>query len=229
MNLFNMTKLRGVANLKETEILNHAYNYMCTYHKDDATGHDIAHINRVLRLATYIAEQEQSQHMLTIQLASLLHDTVDSKLTNHKKALTKLKSFLKDLQLPKEQQQHILHIIKHISYRHGQNNEVSLTLEGQIVRDADRLDAIGAIGIARTFQFAGHFNEPMWVEHSTKHITETDDAHYDQWSPSAIKHFYEKLLKLKSLMHTETAKQLAAQRHQYMENFINQFFEEWYF
>ncbi len=136
---------------------------------------------------------------------------------------------MKDLQLPKEQQQHILHIIKHISYRHGQNNEVSLTLEGQIVRDADRLDAIGAIGIARTFQFAGHFNEPMWVEHSTKHITETDDAHYDQWSPSAIKHFYEKLLKLKSLMHTETAKQLAAQRHQYMENFINQFFEEWYF
>ena len=69
----------------------------------------------------------------------------------------------------------------------------------------------------------------MWVEHSTKHITETDDTHYDQWSPSAIKHFYEKLLKLKSLMHTETAKQLAAQRHQYMENFINQFFEEWYF
>lgn len=215
--------------MKDTEILNLASNYMYQYHKNDTTGHDVAHVNRVLRLATYIAEQEHVENKQTIQLASLLHDTVDHKLTDHQSALKNLKHFLKELQLPIEEQQHILHIIEHMSYNHGQNNSANLTIEGQIVRDADRLDAIGAIGIARTFQFAGHFNEPMWVEHPTKHIAQVDDTHYNQWSPSAIKHFYEKLLKLKSLMHTTTAKELAEQRHQYMENFIKQFFNEWYF
>ncbi|PHK48601.1 HD domain-containing protein [Staphylococcus edaphicus] len=215
--------------MKEAEILKLAHHYMYQYHKDDSTGHDVAHVNRVLRLATYIAEQECVENSLTIQLASLLHDTVDHKLTDQQKAFDNLKQFLVDIQLPKTEQQHILHIIEHMSYKKGQNNAIQLTIEGQIVRDADRLDAIGAIGIARTFQFAGHFNEPMWVEHATQDNSQHFDTNYDEWSASAIKHFYEKLLKLKSLMHTETAKKLAAQRHQYMENFINQFFEEWYF
>lgn len=214
--------------MNHINILNQANEYMAHFHKNDATGHDIAHVNRVVKMATYISKQEQAGDLLTIQLASLLHDTVDTKLTNTQKALQNLKSFLTNLQLAPEQLQHILYIIENISYKNGQNNLVSLSIEGQIVRDADRLDAIGAIGIARTFQFSGHFKESMWKEHDTKNINEVDTSLYSEWSPSAIKHFYEKLFKLKDLMHTTTAKQIAQERHQYMQQFVEQFFNEWY-
>lgn len=215
--------------MNHTDILNQANEYMTQFHKHDATGHDIAHVNRVVKMATYISEQEQVGDLLTIQLASLLHDTVDTKLTNTHKALQYLKDFLTNLQLAPEHLQHILYIIEHISYKNGQNNDVTLSIEGQIVRDADRLDAIGAIGIARTFQFSGHFKEPMWLEHNTKNINEVDASFYSEWSPSAIRHFYEKLFKLKDLMHTTTAKQIAQQRHKYMQQFVEQFFDEWYY
>lgn len=214
--------------MNHTGILNQANDYMVQFHVDDTTGHDIAHVNRVVNMATYISEQEQAGDLLTIQLASLLHDTIDSKLTNTHKALQNLENFLRNLQIASEQQHQILHIIEHISYKNGRNNYVPLSIEGQIVRDADRLDAIGAIGIARTFQFSGHFKEPMWVEHDTKRINEVDASFYSEWQPSAIKHFYEKLFNLKDLMHTTTAKQIAQQRHKYMEQFVEQFFSEWY-
>ncbi|RZH99738.1 HD domain-containing protein, partial [Staphylococcus condimenti] len=102
-----------------------------------------------------------------------------------------------------------------------------MSREGYIVRDADRLDAIGAIGIARTFQFAGHFNEPMWVGEIPDNISGEYDL--DDYSPSAIKHFYDKLFKLKDLMHTETAQAIAEERHRFMEYFVAQFFKEWDF
>lgn len=215
--------------MNNKERLSLANAYMYDFHKDDVTGHDVAHVNRVLHLATYIAQQENAADLLTIKLASILHDTVDHKLTDVDQAIQHLTSFLHKLILPEQQQQHILHIIQHMSYNNGNNNSIALSIEGQIVRDSDRLDALGAIGIARTFQFAGYFGEPMWVENDTQSIDHTTLAHYDNWSPSAVKHFYEKLFKLKDLMHTSTAKQLAEQRHQFMRQFINQFFEEWYF
>ncbi|OMG43365.1 phosphohydrolase, partial [Paenibacillus macerans] len=97
------------------------------------------------------------------ELSSLLHDTVDSKLTDEILAYDQLKQFLSTLDLSSEISQQVLYIIKHMSYRAGKNNHVKLSIDGEIVRDADRLDAIGAIGIARTFQFSGHFGEPMWT------------------------------------------------------------------
>jgi len=215
--------------LKNDERLSLAYDYMHDFHKNDATGHDVAHVNRVLQLATYIAEQEIVHDLLIIQLASLLHDTVDHKLTNVDEAIQRLKEFLQKLSLSEQQEAHILNIIQYMSYNNGKNNNIDLSIEGHIVRDADRLDAIGAIGIARTFQFAGHFREPMWVENDTQRIDHNATTNYDDWSPSAVKHFYEKLFKLKDLMHTTTAKQLAEQRHQFMKLYINQFFDEWYF
>ncbi|WP_436855785.1 HD domain-containing protein [Staphylococcus caeli] len=215
--------------MNNEERLSLAYDYMHNFHKKDATGHDVAHVNRVLHLATYIAQCEGVPDLLTIKLASLLHDTVDHKLTDVDQAMQRLTLFLQKLNLSVEQQQHILHIIQYMSYSNGNNNAIDLSIEGQIVRDADRLDAIGAIGIARTFQFAGHFGEPMWIENDTQSIDNNTISHYDDWAPSAVKHFYEKLFKLKDLMHTPTAKQLAEQRHQFMRHFINQFFDEWYF
>ena len=141
-----------------------AYEYMKSFHKNDTTGHDIAHVERVYNNACYIAKRENITDTLVIELSSLLHDTVDSKLTDEILAYDQLKQFLSTLDLSSEISQQVLYIIKYMSYRAGKNNHVKLSIDGEIVRDADRLDAIGAIGIARTFQFSGHFGEPMWTE-----------------------------------------------------------------
>ena len=206
--------------------IKHACNYMKMVHKDDHTGHDIAHVERVHTLAKYIALNEGLVHTTIIELAALLHDTVDSKITNEQQAYDKLSTFLETIDLTQDDIQHVLHIIQNMSYRGGKNNQATLSIEGQIVRDADRLDALGAIGIARTFQFAGYFGEPMWTE--SKLPKNFNDDTLSTLSPSAIKHFYEKLFKLKDLMHTNTAKQIAIQRHDFMEHFVSQFLSEWH-
>ena len=203
-----------------------AYEYMKSFHQHDTTGHDIAHVERVYNNACYIAKRENITDTLVIELSSLLHDTVDSKLTDEILAYDQLKQFLSTLDLSSEISQQVLYIIKHMSYRAGKNNHVKLSIDGEIVRDADRLDAIGAIGIARTFQFSGHFNEPMWTE-SPYHSIPSEKDMVDL-PPSAIRHFYDKLLKLKKLMHTQTGFQLAEERHQFMKLFLSQFYSEWH-
>ncbi|BBK27676.1 HD domain-containing protein [Staphylococcus arlettae] len=206
-----------------------AYEYMSAFHKNDTTGHDIAHVSRVVKLATHIASLEQPADYFIIKMAALLHDTVDTKLTNATTAKNKLQAFLSEIGVSSRDATHICFIIAHMSFKNGQNNDITLSKEGQIVRDADRLDAIGAIGIARTFQFAGHFNEAMWSGDVTLEALEQNEVSLDQLSQSAIKHFYEKLFTLKSLMHTNSAKAIAQQRHQFMELYIQQFFAEWNF
>lgn len=203
-----------------------AKEYMYQFHKNDYSGHDIAHIERVTSLAKYIAKQEHQGDFLTIVLSALLHDVIDDKLTDKHHALSELHQFFKKIELDDTVQKNIIFIIKHLSYRNGRNNDVTLPIEGQIVRDADRLDAIGAIGIARTFQFSGHFNEPMWTE-SPYHSIPSEKDMVDL-PPSAIRHFYDKLLKLKKLMHTQTGFQLAEERHQFMKLFLSQFYSEWH-
>lgn len=206
-----------------------AYEYMSAFHQNDTTGHDIAHVSRVVKLATHIASLEQPADYFIIKMAALLHDTVDTKLTNATTAKNKLQAFLSEIGVSSRDATHICFIIAHMSFKNGQNNDITLSKEGQIVRDADRLDAIGAIGIARTFQFAGHFNEAMWSGDVTLEALEQNEVSLYQLSPSAIKHFYEKLFTLKSLMHTNSAKAIAQQRHQFMELYIQQFFAEWNF
>ena len=137
------------------------------------------------------------------------------------------KQFLSTLDLSSEISQQVLYIIKHMSYRAGKNNHVKLSIDGEIVRDADRLDAIGAIGIARTFQFSGHFGEPMWTETKLSN-EELHTSLVEELDNSAIKHFYEKLFKLKDLMHTPLQK-LAEERHQFMIQYLKQFMSEWNF
>ncbi|CAM4120826.1 HD domain-containing protein [Staphylococcus schweitzeri] len=211
--------------MQQSSIISAAQQYMESIHQNDYTGHDIAHVYRVTALAKSIAKSEGVKDTLIIELASLLHDTVDEKLVDNNKQLDSLTSFLASLSLSDLAQEHILYIIKHMSYRNGKNNHVALSLDGQIVRDADRLDAIGAIGIARTFQFAGHFGEPMWTEQIA--FNNINDDLIEGLPPSAIKHFFEKLLKLQSLMHTDTAKKIAKERHDFMVMYLKQFFTEW--
>ncbi|GGG96489.1 HD domain-containing protein [Staphylococcus pragensis] len=203
-----------------------ARKYMQNFHKDDYSGHDIAHVERVTLLAQRIREQEQQGDELTITLAALLHDVIDDKLTNKDEAVQQLLEFLNTLELDENTQNNILYIIQNLSYRNGKNNNIELSIEGQIVRDADRLDAIGAIGIARAFQFAGHFDEPMWTESPIDNAPAIETI--PSLPPSAIRHFYDKLLKLKNLMHTATGRELAQQRHDFMEQFLNQFYSEWH-
>ena len=188
--------------MQQSDVISAAKKYMESIHQNDYTGHDIAHVYRVTALAKSIAENEGAN-----------------------KQYVELKTFLSSLSLSTEDQEHILFIINNMSYRNGKNDHVTLSLEGQIVRDADRLDAIGAIGVARTFQFAGHFGEPMWTEHMS--LDKINDDLVEQLPPSAIKHFFEKLLKLESLMHTDTAKMIAKERHDFMMMYLKQFFTEW--
>lgn len=201
-----------------------AYHYMVHIHGQDTTGHDIAHVRRVVSLAKCIAHDYDNINQFVIEMAALLHDTVDDKLP-HSEACSTLSSFLKQIGVSPQDQQHIMYIINHMSFRKSREGQSLKTLEAQIVQDADRLDAIGAIGIARTFQFAGHFNEPMW----TDEIPHSDLSRIDlnTIQPSAIKHFYEKLLKLKDLMNTPKAKEIALERHKFLELFLKQFFDEW--
>ena len=206
-----------------------AYEYMCAFHEHDTTGHDIPHVLRVVELATHIATLEQPADHFVIKMAALLHDTVDTKLTNATTAVSKLQAFLSEIGVSSQNATHICFIINHMSFKNGQNNDITLSKEGQIVRDADRLDAIGAIGIARTFQFAGHFNEAMWSDDASLEALTKNEVALEQLPPSEIKHFYEKLFTLKSLMHTDTAKSIAHERHQFMQLYIQQFFAEWHF
>ncbi|EGQ1769683.1 HD domain-containing protein [Staphylococcus pseudintermedius] len=203
-----------------------AEQYMRKTHQHDSSGHDIAHVLRVRKRALEIAQHYPSADPYHIEMASFLHDTVDDKLVDVKSSRQALFAFFKEQGVSVMDQEAIIYIIDHMSFRETKKVGTLKTIEAQIVQDADRLDAIGAIGIARTFQFAGHFNEPMWT--GTHRLTEMYQlSDIDAVPPSAIKHFFEKLLKLKDLMNTPVAKDMAQQRHDFMESFLQQFFVEW--
>ncbi|HWO76320.1 MAG TPA: HD domain-containing protein [Bacillus sp. (in: firmicutes)] len=192
---------------------------------NEGTGHDWFHIDRVRRMALYICQQEGGNHEI-VEAAALLHDVPDEKLNHSKEeGIAKLNHLLDELPFSAEQKKEIADIVLHISFKGG--NETKLTnLNAKIVRDADRLDAIGAIGIARTFAYGGSKGNPIYnPEYKVRNqITEEE---YRNQPTSVINHFYEKLLKLKDLMTTETGKKLAVEKHEFMEIFLKQFYREW--
>ncbi|MFZ3590893.1 HD domain-containing protein [Bacillus sp. DJP31] len=194
--------------------------------ENDASGHDWWHIVRVHNLARMLAEQEEA-NLFVVEMSALLHDVADEKLNVSEEAgLKKVAEWLEVCKLEESVKQHILTIIQNMSFKGG-NHTLLSTIEGKVVQDADRLDAIGAIGIARTFAYAGSIGDIMHDPNLPARDTMTKDE-YRNGKSTSINHFYEKLLKLKSLMNTDSAKRIAEQRHEYMENFINQFMKEWY-
>ena len=191
----------------------------------DASGHDWYHIERVYKLAQIIAKEEGGDRFI-IEMAALLHDVADEKLNESEEAgLKRVDNYLTSLHISSEEQMHILHIIMNMSYKGGHGGKVE-TLEGKIVQDADRLDALGAIGIARTFAYGGAKGRLMYDPMVPPREAMTKEEYRKSNDPS-LNHFYEKLLKLKDLMNTECAKRLAEERHLYMEQFIEQFMKEW--
>ncbi|WP_214810758.1 HD domain-containing protein [Exiguobacterium sp. s127] len=197
-------------------MINETEQFVRAFHATDFSGHDYAHIERVRKMALQIAATEGGD-LLTIELAALLHDVADTKLGG---TLSSVDAFLSG-KVSDTRKQKILQIIDGMSFKGGDRPPLE-TLEGKIVQDADRLDAIGAIGVARTFQYGALTQAPMHVPGLRPRKPG------DRTSPSStINHFYEKLLLLKDLMNTETAKGIAEERHAFMVEFLERFQTEW--
>lgn len=192
----------------------------------DCSGHDYHHTMRVYRLAMQIAEQENAD-MLIVQLAALLHDVDDVKLSPEThEAKKNAVGFMKNNGVDDKVIASVCKIIDEVSFA-GTDSVVPSTLEGKCVQDADRLDAIGAIGIARTFAYGGSKGRKIH-DPDIKPMTNMNKADYNQnHNSTSINHFYEKLLLLKDMMNTETAKKMTMHRQAVMEDFLEEFMAEW--
>ncbi len=189
-------------------------------------GHDWFHVERVYKNSLYIAKTENCNEIV-VQLGALLHDIADSKFHNGDETLgSKLaREFLESQNVSEEIILHSINIIENISFKGGNFDKKFTSKELEIVQDADRLDAIGAIGIARTFNFGGFKNRQLYNPEILPNLKMTREEYKTNEAPT-INHFYEKLLLLKDKMNTETGKKIAQQRHQYMKGFLKQFFDE---
>ena len=190
-------------------------------------GHDWFHIERVYKNALLIAESEKCD-LKIVQLGALLHDIADSKFHNGDESIgpKTARAFLESEKVEPPIIDHVIAIIENISFKGGKVERQFSSIELDIVQDADRLDAIGAIGIARTFNYGGFKNRALYNPEIAPNLTMTKDEYKNNEAPT-INHFYEKLLLLKDKMNTQTGKQIAQDRHRYMEDFLEQFYDEW--
>ncbi len=190
-------------------------------------GHDWFHIERVWKLSKKIAEKEGG-NLEVIELSALLHDIADPKFHNGDEtlALKISQNFLEEIHIDTELIEQVLFVIKNISFKNRAEAPENPPLELQIVQDADRLDAIGAIGIARTFNFGGFKNNLMYHPEIKPNLGMNKEE-YKKSNGTTINHFYEKLLLLKGLMNTETAKRIASERHDFMLQYLDEFYKEW--
>ncbi|GAA4151233.1 HD domain-containing protein [Chryseobacterium ginsenosidimutans] len=190
-------------------------------------GHDWFHIERVWKLSKKIAETEDCNREV-VELAALLHDIADPKFHNGDEtlALKVSREFLESENASEEVIEQVLFIIKNISFKNRGEAPKDLPVELKIVQDADRIDAIGAIGIGRTFNFGGFKNNPMYDPNVEPKLNMSKDE-YKKSNGTTINHFYEKLLLLKELMNTEKGKEIASERHDFMLKFLDQFYKEW--
>ncbi len=195
---------------------------------DAEGGHDWFHIERVWKNACHIHEKEKKGDLLVIELAALLHDISDPKFNggDEEKGMILASAFLEEQGLDAERITHVGKIVRHVSFKGGKPQNAISTMEFQIVQDADRLDAIGAIGIARAFNYGGHKNRAIHDPNVSVQEYTSVEAYRNSPAPT-ITHFYEKLLKLKGLINTPTGIAMAEERHQYMLDFLDQFYREW--
>ncbi|MFC2948347.1 HD domain-containing protein [Virgibacillus sediminis] len=195
--------------MDETKILKELSNYIFHLFRDDPTGHDFFHMKRVAATARKIAEHEGADPFIA-EAAGWIHDAGDDKLfKDPQQASEKAFIFLHSLGIPSKTIEDIEKAYKDTSYRKGL---IPSSLEGKIVQDADRIDAIGAVGIARTFAYGGANGQLIYHEGE---------------KANSVQHFYDKLLHLKDTLHTETAKKIAFERHEFLEKFLEQFHLEW--
>jgi uncharacterized protein len=210
---------------RDDEILNRAREFVKSELEGDSSGHDWWHIARVTKTAKIIAVNEGADPFVC-ELAALLHDVADEKLNESKDSgLQKVRNWLDRQSVHRDAAEHVMDIISTMSYAGGANSPMK-TLEGAVVQDADRLDALGAIGIARTFAYSGWKGQLIHDPHLPPRGSMSQQE-YRTGKSTAVNHFYEKLFKLKDLMNTPTGKHMAEQRHVFMESYLRQFLAEW--
>lgn len=209
--------------MNNLELINKADSFVKELFKDESSGHDYDHALRVKEKALYIQRFEGGDSFI-IALASLLHDADDYKLfpnhLHHENAL----SFLRDNGVSNDDINKIITIIDELSFK-GKNSKPCSTLEGKIVQDADRLDAIGAIGIARTFAYGGKKGRKLY-DFTERPNNDMSYEEYKNRNSASLTHFYEKLLLLKDMMNTKTAKRMAIRRHKFMLLYLKEFLDE---
>ena len=190
-------------------------------------GHDWFHIERVYKNALLIAEEEECD-LTVVKLAALLHDIADSKFHGGDETVgpKTARTFLESQNVSEDIILHVIAIIENISFKGGNFEKTFSSKELEIVQDADRLDAIGAIGIARAFNYGGFKNRPIYNPNIQPKLNLSKKEYKNSEAPT-INHFYEKLLLLKDKMNTETGKKLAKKRHDFMISFLSQFYTEW--
>lgn len=190
-------------------------------------GHDWFHIERVYKNSLLIAQEEDCD-LTVVKLGALLHDIADSKFHDGDESVgpKTARTFLESENVSEETIAHVINIIENISFKGGNFEKKFTSKELEIVQDADRLDAIGAIGIARTFNYGGFKNIALYNPEIAPILNMSKEEYKNSNAPT-LNHFYEKLLLLKDKMNTETGKKIALERHKYMENFLSQFYAEW--
>ena len=190
-------------------------------------GHDWFHIERVFKNALLIAEDEKC-NLQIVKLGALLHDIADSKFHNGDETVGPkvARDFLEKENVDEEIIIHVLNIIENISFKGGNFDKKFSSKELEIVQDADRLDALGAIGIARTFNYGGFKNRPIYNPNIAPRLNMSKEEYKNSEAPT-LNHFYEKLLLLKDKMNTDSGKKIAQERHNFMEKFLSQFYAEW--
>ena len=190
-------------------------------------GHDWWHIYRVWKTARHIAQSE-SIDMFIVELGALLHDIADSKFYDGDESVgpRKARNFLESLDVDESVIWHVENIIANISFKGGKQQQNFKSPELDVVQDADRLDAMGAIGIARTFNYGGHKDREIYNPNILPNLNMTKDEYKNSTAPT-LNHFYEKLLLLKDKMNTKTGKDMAVGRHMFMQQYLDQFHKEW--
>lgn len=215
-------------NSVEQHWIDQTIEYVKEEQAGESSGHDWWHTYRVWKNAQYLASQEEGCNAAIVELAALLHDIADHKFHGGDLSVGPKVAgqWLQSLGVPTSIIDRVTQIISTLSFKGAQVMDHMDTLEGQIVQDADRLDAIGAIGVARTFAYGGYAGHDMYDPELSPTLHSSFEAYTSEKS-TTINHFYEKLLLLKDRMHTQSAKQVAEERHRFMETFLTQFFREW--
>lgn len=223
--MVNLQRPRDMTVSQQT-IIDEVVRILQSRYGDDRTGHDWFHLARVWTMAKRLARGKKVNHFV-LQMAALLHDVDDYKFKPvGEDPLLQTKKILDQFSLPQSDYDLICDISSHVSYKGAGVPDNQPTLEGQIVQDADRLDGIGAIGIARCFVYNGYkgnvLYDPLQAPHTGMHAAE-----YTKLNSTAINHFYEKLLLVYDRLHTPEAKRIGRKRHTYLQNYLKEFLAEW--
>ena len=208
-------------------VIENTINFVKKQLENAESGHNWFHMERVYNNALLIAKDETC-NLEVVQLAALLHDIADSKFHDGDETVGPkvARAFLTSENVSEETINHVVKIIENISFKGGNFEKQFTSKELEIVQDADRLDAIGAVGIARTFNYGGYKNREIYNPEIAPNLKMSKEEYKNSTAPT-INHFYEKLLLLKDKMNTETGKKIAQQRHDFMETFLEQFYNEW--